>query len=649
MNYDRRVKTRPSKRIAAWLCVLLVLAVGCADHSGRPPSAAGPCEIVTNGTPAVKATATSASGSEVVATGYRRDMTAVRTAHYAVATANPLATQAACQVLRDGGSAADALVTAQAMLGLVEPQSSGIGGGGFVIYYDAGSNSLQTYDGREVAPAAATENYLRWIDDVNHASPQPNARASGRSIGVPGILRMLELVHNEHGKTPWRDLFNPAVALADDGFVISPRMAAKIAVAAPQLRADVAAAAYLLDPDGSPKRAGTWLTNPAYGKTLGAIASDGAQAFYTGDIAHDIVAAAADTSGDRTPSLMTLADLAGYAAKKREPICIPYRDHQLCTTPPPSGGIGVLATMGILAHFPMGDYPPTGVDLNGGRPSVMGVHLVAEAERLAYADRDRYVADPDFVSLPGGSPDTLLNSEYLAERAALISKQHTMGTASPGNFGVLSSPSPTPPEHGTSHISVVDAWGNAASLTTSVESVFGSFHMVDGFVLNNQLTDFSSEPAYPNGAPVANRVQAGKRPRSTISPVLVFDSSPSGRGPLYAVLGSPGGATIIQFVTKTLVGILDWRLDSQQAVSQVDFGAANSPQTNVGGEHPAINNSDGGDHDPLVQGLRALGHQVNVADQDSGLSAIMRSSSGWVGGADPRREGLVMGDTVNAG
>jgi gamma-glutamyltranspeptidase/glutathione hydrolase len=575
-------------------------------------------------------------------------MTAVRTAHYAVATANPLATQAACQVLRDGGSAADAVVAAQAMLGLVEPQSSGLGGGGFLIYHDAGSGSLQTYDGREVAPAAATENYLRWIDNANHASPQPDARASGRSIGVPGILRLLELVHNEHGRTPWRDLVNPAVALADSGFAVSPRLASAIAHKATQLRADEAAGAYFLNPDGSPKGAGTRLTNPAYGKTLGVIASDGPQAFYTGEIAHDVVAAAADTTGGRTPSLMTPADLAGYAATKRDPICIPYRDHQLCTAPPPSGGIAVLATLGILAHFPMSDYPPTGVDLNGGRPTVMGVHLVTEAERLAYADRDQYVADPDFVPLPGASPDTLLNADYLAGRAALISQQHSMGIASPGNFGAPSTPSPTPPEHGTSHISVVDAQGNAALLTTTVESYFGSFHMVGGFILNNELSDFSPEPAYPNGTPVANRVQPGKRPRSAISPILVFDSAPSGRGSLYAVAGSPGGTAIIQYVTKTLVGILDWGLGPQQAVSGVDFGAANSPQTNVGGEHPAINNSDGGDHDLLVQGLRALGHQVNVADQSSGLSAIMRSGSDWVGGADPRREVLVMGDTANA-
>jgi len=643
LEYREPVRTLPRARVTALLGGLVLLVAGCGGTAVPAPSA-GACDIVTNGTPTTKASPTSASGPEV-ATGYRSGMTAVRTAHFAVAAANPLAAQAACQVLRDGGSAADAVVTAQAVLGLVEPQSSGVGGGGFLIYYDAGTGALQAYDGREVAPAAATENYLRWIDDANHTSPQPDARASGRSIGVPGILRLLELVHNEHGRTPWRDLFNPAVALADNGFAISPRLASAIADGAPQLRADPAAAAYFLNPNGSPKTAGTHLTNPAYGKTLGAIASDGAQVFYTGDIAHDIVAAAADTTGGRTPSLITLADLSAYSARKRDPICVPYRDHRLCTTPPPSGGIAVLATMGILAHFPMSDYKPSDVALNGGRPTVMGVHLVSEAERLTYADRNQYLADPDFAPLPGGSNDALLNPGYLAGRAALISEQHTMGTAQPGNFGPSSTVPTPPPEHGTSHISVVDAQGNAASFTTTVESNFGSFHMVDGFILNNQLTDFASEPVGPDGKPVANRVQAGKRPRSTMSPVLVFDSSPSGHGPLYAVAGSPGGGAIIQYVTKTLVAMLDWGLNPQQAVSMVDFGAANSPPTNVGGEDPDINNSDGGAHDPLVQGLRALGHQVDVEDQSSGLSAIERSRPGWVGGADPRREGLVMGDT----
>jgi gamma-glutamyltranspeptidase/glutathione hydrolase len=313
--------------------------------------------------------------------------------------------------------------------------------------------------------------------------------------------------------------------------------------------------------------------------------------------------------------------------------------------PPSSGGTTVAATLGILEHFTMSSHGPTDVDLNGGRPSVMGVHLVSEAERLAYADRDKYVADTDFVPLPGGSPNTLVNAAYLAGRAALISEQHTMGTAKPGEFGPPTTPAPPTPEHGTSHISVVDEYGNAASFTTTVESAFGSYHMVDGFILNNQLTDFAAEPVGTDGVPVANRVQPGKRPRSSMAPTLVFDRTPSGRGPLYAVLGSPGGSLIIQFVVKTIVNMMDWDLDPQQAVSAVDFGAANSPKTNVGGEHPVIDTSDNGDHDPLVQGLRALGHQVDLADQSSGLSAIVRDGTGWRGGADPRREGLVMGDT----
>jgi gamma-glutamyltranspeptidase/glutathione hydrolase len=363
-------------------------------------------------------------------------------------------------------------------------------------------------------------------------------------------------------------------------------------------------------------------------------------------VAEAIVAAAADTSGGRTPSLMTTEDLAGYTAKKREALCSPYRDKEICGMPPPSsGGIAVAAALGILERFPMNEHAPTDVDPNGGRPAVMGVHLISEAERLAYADRDKYVADTDFVPLPGGTPQTLLASDYLAGRAALISQERTMGTAKPGEFGAPTTPVPPVPEHGTSHISVVDAQGNAASFTTTVESAFGSFHMADGFLLNNQLTDFAAEPAGPDGVPVANRVEAGKRPRSSMAPTLVFDQAASGRGPLYAVLGSPGGSVIIQFVVKTLVGMLDWGLDPQQAVSMVDFGAANTPKTNVGGEHPVIDTADDGDNDPLVQGLRALGHQVDLADQSSGLSAIVRADPGWVGGADPRREGVVMGDT----
>lgn len=641
-----------TRSIIALLSGVVMVLGACGDTSQSPVRAgAGPCEIVSNGTPTPKtppasppATPTLSTNPEV-ATGYRSDMTAVHTARYAVATANPLATEAACMVLRDGGTAADALVTAQTVLGLVEPQSSGVGGGGFLLYFDAARGSVRAYDGRETAPAAATENYLRWISDTDRTAPKPDARASGRSIGVPGIVRLLEDVHREFGRKSWRELFDPAVSMADRGFDISPRLAAAISDAAPRLRLDAAAAAYLLNSDGSPKPVGTRLTNPDYSKTLGTIASGGAQALYTGDIAQAIVASATDTRGGRTPSLLTEQDLAAYTVKQREPLCSTYRGREICGMPPPSsGGVAVAATLGVLEHFPMSNHKPTDVDRNGGRPAVLGVHLISEAERLAYADRDRYVADTDFVALPGGSPDTLLGTAYLTGRAALISQQHTMGTAAPGDFGGPAATVSPQPEHGTSHISVVDSYGNAAALTTTIESAFGSFHLVDGFLLNNQLTDFAAEPLSPEGIPVANRVEPGKRPRSTMAPTLIFDKSGPGRGPLYAVLGSPGGSVIIQFVVKTVVGITDWGLDAQQAVSMVDFGASNTPETNVGGEHPAIDTSGNGAHDPLVEGLRKLGHQVDLADQSSGLSAIVRTAPGWTGGADPRREGLVMGD-----
>ena len=642
-----------TRSIIALLSGVTLIVGACADGRQLPArTAEGPCIIVSNGTPTPKTPTATAPPSPrnlatnpEVATSYRTDMVAVHTARYAVATANPLATEAACRVLRDGGTAADAVVTAQTVLGLVEPQSSGIGGGGFLLYYDAASGSVRAYDGRETAPAAATENYLRWVSDTDRTEPRPDARASGRSIGVPGIVRLLDEVHREFGRKTWRELFDPAVSMADRGFDISPRLAAAIADAAPQLRSDPAAAAYLLNPDGSPKPVGTRLTNPAYSKTLGAIASDGAQAFYGGDLARAIVASAADTEGGRTPSLITEQDLAGYTVKHREPLCTTYRGRDICGMPPPSsGGITVAATLGMLEHFPMRNHRPTDIGRNGGRPAVQGVHLIAEAERLAYADRDRYVADTDFVALPGGSPATLLDSAYLTGRAALISEQHTMGSAQPGDFGGPRVTPTAPSEHGTSHISVVDSYGNAAALTTSVESAFGSFHMVDGFLLNNQLTDFAADPLSPEGIPVANRVEPGKRPRSSMAPTLIFDKAGPQRGQLYAVLGSPGGSVIIQYVVKTIVGIVDWGLDPQQAVSMVDFGAANTAETNIGGEHPVIDTSHNGDRDPLVQGLRSLGHQIDLADQSSGLSTIVRTERGWAGGADPRREGLVMGD-----
>ncbi|MEU2001100.1 gamma-glutamyltransferase [Rhodococcus sp. NPDC019627] len=644
--------------LAAALCAGMVAA--CSSDEAPPSDPAATCADVPNGTTAAAPPAGQApppagtppttqnlATNPEIATVYRSGMVPVDTASYAVSTANPISTQAACDVLREGGTAADALIVAQTVLGIVEPQSSGIGGGAFLLYYDAEKNSVEAYDGREVAPMAATENYLRWISDTDRTEPKPDARASGRSIGVPGVVRMLELAHREHGRNEWRELFDPAVFLSDQGFEISPRMAGQIAASAPDLAIDEASKAYFLNPDGSPKAAGTKLTNPAMAKTLGAIASGGADAFYTGAIAQSIVDSTATTSGGRTPGQITLDDLANYQAKKRTALCTPYRDHEVCGMPnPSSGGTAVAATLGILENFDLSAVGPTNLDANGGKPTAEAVHLIAEAERLAYADRDKYVADSDFVPLPGNSVDTLLNDDYLKQRADLIDPGKSMGTAKPGDFGpVPLGVQPQDKEHGTSHISIADKYGNVASMTTTVESAFGAFHMTEGFVLNNQLTDFSAQPVGPDGTPLANRVEPGKRPRSSMAPTLVFGLGEDGaRGDLEFVTGSPGGSVIIQFVVKTLVGMLDWGMNPQQAVSGVDFGAANTPVTGVGGEHPNINAARDGADDPLIAQLRAMGHQVSVAPQSSGLSALQRVDSGWVGGADPRREGAVMGD-----
>ncbi|MFE8645931.1 gamma-glutamyltransferase [Sphingomonas sp. NCPPB 2930] len=590
------------------------------------------------------------------ASGYRLGKTAVNAKKYMVVTANPLASKAGCEVLKKGGTAADAAVAVQAVLGLVEPQSSGLGGGAFMVYYDAKTKKVQAYDGRETAPAAATENYLRWVSDTDRSQPQPGgARASGRSIGTPGAVRMLELAWRDHGQRPWSELFTPAIGLARDGFRISGRMADAIAGAS-GLKRDAEATAYFFNADGTPKALGTLLQNPAYASTLGTLAAGGADAFYTGPIAQGIVDKIKATSGGSpavaiTPGLTTLSDLAGYQAKRRDPVCTTYRAYWVCgMSPPSSGGIAVAQALGVLENFDMAALKPTGSLAEGGKPTVQGVHLVSEAERLAYADRDAYVADTDFTPLPGNSWDTLLNKNYLKSRAALISTTRSMGTAQAGVFGSTRMGVVPLDEKGTTHMTIVDAAGNALSMTTTVEAGMGSFHFTQGFILNNQLTDFSSTPTDAAGLPVANKVQAGKRPRSSMAPTLVFAKAADGTlGEFLMGTGSPGGATIIQYVTKTVVGALDWGLDAQQATSLVDFGASNSPTTNLGGEHPVIDITNNGNNDPLITGLRGLGHTVSTSAQSSGIGTIIRKVSNGTqtlqGGADPRREGLVLGDS----
>ena len=348
-----------------------------------------------------------------------------------------------------------------------------------------------------------------------------------------------------------------------------------------------------------------------------------------------------------------MADMASYVAKRRDPVCGTYRDYYVCSmSPPSSGGIAVVQALGILETFNMSLYKPTSIDIEGGKPTVMGVHLVSEAERLAYADRDKYVADTDFIPLPGGSADTMLNKPYLQKRASLISLSRSMGVAAAGDLGSVPLGIDKTEEHGTTHFTVVDKQGNVVTMTTTVESTLGSFHMTQGFMLNNQLTDFSANPndTTDPSIKVANRVAPGKRPRSTMAPTLVFKKNTDGSmGEFVMGTGSPGGGTIIQYVVKTVVGALDWGLDAQQATSLVDFGATNSVTTNVGGEHPAIDTSNSGNNDPLIAGLRALGHTVNFGAQSSGISTIIRTNVGGqpvlTGGADPRREGIVLGDT----
>lgn len=549
-------------------------------------------------------------------TGYREGMEATAHDNFAVVTANPLATQAACEVLADGGTAADALVTAQLVLGLVEPQSSGIGGGGYILYADAESGDRVAIDGREVAPLAADGEYLQ--------NAQPDARSSGRSIGVPGIVAALDELHGSYGKKDWAELFDAPTALAEDGFEISPRLAALIDEHATDLARDENAGAYFLD-DGTPRQAGDTLTNPEYAETLDMLATDGAESFYTGDFAAEVVDAATAGTAGRTPSLLTTADFAGYSPIVREQLCGDYRDRTICSMPPSSsGGLAVLSVLGML------DNHESLSDLAGGDPGVPSpeaVHLISEAERLAYADRDAYVADPEFVDVP---VDELLDSEYLQKRFELIDPAESMGTAEPGLEKVAAE---AVPERGTTHVSIIDSYGNAASMTSSVEAAFGSFHMVNGFLLNNQLTDFSADPVNEDGEDVANRVEAAKRPRSSMAPVLVFDEANN----VEMSLGSPGGSLIIQYVIKTLVQLIDFGADPQEAVAAVNFGALNDEETAVGGEHPA-------DLDDLTSRLEEMGHDITDEPMTSGLGALVIRDGQIHGGADPRREGVVLGE-----
>lgn len=548
---------------------------------------------------------------------------------FMVAAANPLATDAGYQVLKAGGSAVDAVIAVQMVLTLVEPQSSGIGGGAFLLHSDG--RQVTALDGRETAPANSAENLFMGGDGKPLSFY--GGVVGGRSVGTPGVVRMLELAHQRYGKLPWPVLFQPAITLAEQGFAISPRLFAQLKSEKYLPLNDPVARDYFYTTNGqgetAPKAVGTLLKNPELAATLRAIAAHGSVALYQGMIAQDMVAKVTQHPGN--PGTLSMQDLANYRAKERAALCFDYRAvYRICGMPPPSSGAIALAQiLGMLERTSIAQYKPVHT-LQGWQLPVEAVHLYSEAARLAYADRAQYVADSDFVNVPLAG---LLDKNYLQERSTLIGPT-SMNVAKPGvpkGVAMARAADRSPELPSTSHISVVDAYGNALSMTTTIEDAFGARLMVHGFLLNNQLTDFSFAPTDEAGKPIANRVQAGKRPRSSMSPTLVFNKE---TGQLLLTLGSPGGSAIINYVGKTLVATLDWGMNVQDAIALPNFGSRNGP-TEL--EENLVDAS-------LIEALNARGHAVRVIPQTSGLQGIQRTATGWFGGADPRREGVVRGD-----
>ena len=549
----------------------------------------------------------------------------------AVAAANPLATDAGHQVLRAGGSALDAAIAVQMVLGLVEPQSSGIGGGAFLLHFDG--QKVTAHDGRETAPAGARGDMFM---EQGKPLPFPEAVQSGHSVGVPGAVRMLEAAHRQHGRLPWAQLMQPAITLAEQGFRVSPRLHTLLQ-ADVLLKRDPLALRFFYQADGQAWPVGHVLRNPEYAHVLRLIAAQGSRALHEGPVAQAMVARTAQAP---RPGTLSLQDLASYQPRMREALCFDHtassRAYRLCGFPPPSSGqIAIGQILGML-----GNTSAQGPELAAGLPSPDFLHRYTEASRLAFADRAQFVADPDFVQAPAGDWRTLLAPGYLRERSQLIGSQAMKAAPSgqPGGHKTSFAPMPTQTEYGTSHISVVDAQGRAVAMTTTIEAAFGSRRMVTtdptrpgGFLLNNELTDFSLTPADAQGRPIANRVEPGKRPRSSMSPTLVFDKT---TGQLLMSGGSPGGAAIIHYTAKLLTGTLHWGLNAQQAIDLPNFGSLGGPTML---EAQRFNSS-------TVDGLKARGHEVREMEMTSGLQAIERTPSGWFGGADPRREGVVKGD-----
>ena len=533
-----------------------------------------------------------------------------------VAAANPHAVKAGIRALRKGGSAVDAAIAVQTVLGLVEPQSSGIGGGAFLVFYDAASGQVTAYNGRETAPAGADETL--FLDENGEPLRYLDGITSGRSTGVPGVMAMLHMAHADYGRLPWADGFDHAITLAEDGFEVSPRMAKLVAQAARySLGQQKQTRDYFFTADGAPIPAGFVRDNLAYASSLRALAKD-VRSMYEGDMARAIIAAVRE---EPRPGTLSLADMKAYRPKKSKALCSPYRSYILCSAQPPSsGGVAVQSILGQLQH----------VDMTALGPSLAGWHMFAEASAQAYADRDRYVADPDFVDVP---TRPLLAPDYLKARFALISPSKANKNIKAGDpAGIARGKDATPDVPGTSHFSIVDKWGNVVSMTTTVESVFGSQRMAAGFMLNNQLTDFSFRPKDENGLPVANRVQAGKRPRSSMAPHIVFDE----KGRFVFATGSPGGSSIIAYTAKTIIAMIDWGMDPQEAAALV----------NVISRNGSVRLEEKGLSQDIITGLEVLGHKVvRSKGEISGIHIIRRNADGsYSGGADPRREGTVLGE-----
>ncbi|MDO8787804.1 MAG: gamma-glutamyltransferase [Sulfuritalea sp.] len=531
---------------------------------------------------------------------------------FMVVTANVYATDAAAEILQLGGNALDAAIAAQWVLNLVEPQSSGIGGGGFMLHWDARRRRVSAWDGRETAPRAANADFARHADGTLASFSE--VLATGKAVGVPGLVAMLEAAHRSHGKLKWERLFRPAIRLAENGFAISPRLHVLLRDDL-LLRRDAAARALYFQKDGEAKPVGEILRNPEFAATLRSVATGGAAALHGGELAGRI----ATVTGQRGGTL-TAADMRDYGPQQREAVCGPYRRWRICGMPPPSsGGIGVLQLMGLLERT---GEPP------GDPATADGAHLFAEAGKLTYADRARYLADPDFVSVPQRA---LLAPEYLDRRARLMDSRRSMGIAAPGELPQRHSQADddAPELPATTHVSIVDRAGNAVALTSSIESAFGSRIQVGGFLLNNQLTDFAFA-AERDGKLVANRLEPGKRPLSSMAPTLVFDAG----GRLHAVLGSPGGGRIINYVARTLVALLDGWWEPAAAVSLPHVGNRNGETEIERGRVP----------EELALELERRGHRVKRTDMTSGLHLIVRVGDGWVGAADPRREGVARGD-----